>query len=94
MAAIATELRRIGFVIDTGDDTKAWNGRRCEPEASPFIRTYQDHRMAMAFAPAALAFPTLRIEDPSVVGKSFPDFWTQLKAACPQSEDLRLKTED
>ena len=94
MAAIATELRRLGFVIDTGDDTMAWNGRRCEPEASPFIRTYQDHRMAMAFAPAALAFPTLRIEDPSVVGKSFPDFWTQLKAACPQSEDLRLKTED
>ena len=80
MAAIATELRRLGFIIETGDDFMAWDGARCEPEANPMIRTYQDHRMAMAFAPALLAFPTLRIEDPSVVDKSFPDFWNQLNA--------------
>ena len=93
MAAIATELGRLGFVITTGPDFMAWDGLRREPEAEPLIRTYQDHRMAMAFAPARLAFPTLRIEDPTVVEKSFPDFWTQMKAACTQSEDLRLKTE-
>lgn len=78
MAAIATELRRIGYLISTGDDTMAWTGQRCEPEAEPLIRTYQDHRMAMAFAPARLAFPTLRIEDSSVVEKSFPDFWKEI----------------
>ena len=94
MAAIAAELRRLGFVISTGDDSMLWDGSRCEPEAQPLIRTYKDHRMAMAFAPARLAFTSLGIEDPSVVEKSFPDFWTQLKAACTQSDDLRLKTED
>ena len=78
MAAIACELRRLGFVLATGDDSMAWDGQRCEPESDPVIRTYQDHRMAMAFAPAKLAFPNLQIEDPTVVAKSFPDFWNQL----------------
>ena len=87
MAAIAAELRRLGYVVYTGDDVMAWDGSRCEPEKDPLIRTYQDHRMAMAFAPARLAFPTLRVEDPTVVVKSFPDFWNQLKAACPHFED-------
>ena len=43
------------------------------------IKTYQDHRMAMAFAPLALLTP-LQIEDAEVVSKSFPDFWEKLKA--------------
>ena len=43
------------------------------------IKTYQDHRMAMAFAPLALLTP-LQIEDTEVVSKSFPDFWEKLKA--------------
>ena len=83
MAAIATELGRLGFAIATGDDFMAWNGARCEPEAAPLIRTYQDHRMAMAFAPARMAFPRLRIEDPTVVEKSFPDYWKELGKAIP-----------
>ena len=85
MEALATELRRLGYVIATTDDSMAWEGLRCKPEDEPLIRTYQDHRMAMAFAPAKLAFPALRVEDPTVVEKSFPDFWTQLKAAWPQT---------
>ncbi len=78
MAAIATELRRLGYVLTTGDDTMAWDGSRCAPEEQPLIRTYLDHRMAMAFAPAKLAFPSLQIEDPTVVNKSFPDYWDEL----------------
>ncbi len=78
MAAIATELRRLGFVLTTGDDTMEWDGSRCAPEEHPLIRTYLDHRMAMAFAPARLAFPALQIEDPTVVEKSFPDYWNEL----------------
>ncbi len=44
------------------------------------INTYHDHRMAMAFAPLALV-TELEIEDDSVVNKSYPDFWTDLKKA-------------
>ena len=79
MAAIDAELRRLGYVLTTGDDFMAWDGKRCASEPSPLIHTYQDHRMAMAFAPAKLAFPSLRIEDPTVVNKSFPDFWQEIK---------------
>ena len=42
------------------------------------IDTYQDHRMAMAFAPAGLRFPGLVIRNAGVVSKSFPTFWEQL----------------
>ena len=41
------------------------------------IATYDDHRMAMAFAPLSLKVP-LSIEAPSVVSKSYPDFWNDL----------------
>lgn len=44
------------------------------------IKTYGDHRMAMAFAPVALNFP-LKIEAPEVVEKSFPEFWSELTKA-------------
>jgi 3-phosphoshikimate 1-carboxyvinyltransferase len=44
----------------------------------PTIQTYEDHRMAMAFAPLAL-LGKLRIEDPEVVVKSYPAFWEDLK---------------
>lgn len=83
MAAISTELRRLGFMLTIGDDTMAWNGQRCEPDPEPIIRTYLDHRMAMAFAPAKLAFPSLQIEDPTVVSKSFPGFWLEIKKLIP-----------
>ena len=79
MAAIATELSRLGYVIGTGEDSMYWDGSRCEPESEPLIHTYKDHRMAMAFAPARLAFPNLRIEDPTVVEKSFPAYWAELE---------------
>ncbi len=78
MAAIATELGRLGFVLTTGDDTMAWDGQRSAPEEQPLIRTYLDHRMAMAFAPARLLFPNLQIEDPTVVNKSFPGYWDEI----------------
>lgn len=78
MAAIATELKRLGYVIATGDDSMEWDGSRCEPEEAPLIRTYLDHRMAMAFAPVRLAFPRLNIEDKTVVVKSFPTYWQEL----------------
>ena len=58
----------------------SWDGTRCEPTLEP-IDTYDDHRMAMAFAPACLRFPGLRINHPQVVTKSYPRFWDDLRAA-------------
>ncbi|MCL3782364.1 3-phosphoshikimate 1-carboxyvinyltransferase [Prolixibacteraceae bacterium JC049] len=43
------------------------------------IPTYDDHRMAMAFAPAAMQYSGVKIEEPSVVTKSYPNFWEDLK---------------
>jgi len=46
---------------------------------TPIIKTYQDHRMAMSFAPLALCFGKLIIEDVDVVKKSYPTFWKELE---------------
>ena len=46
--------------------------------SAPSIATYEDHRMAMAFAPAAYLFPGLDIQNPTVVSKSYPQFWQHL----------------
>jgi 3-phosphoshikimate 1-carboxyvinyltransferase len=43
------------------------------------FNTHQDHRMAMSFAPLALVYPEVKIDNPSVVKKSYPDFWNDLK---------------
>ena len=79
--ALKTELRKLGYVLhDTGGDTLSWDGSRCEPTMEP-LDTYEDHSMAMAFAPAAIKFPGLRINDPEVVSKSYPAFWDDLRHA-------------
>ncbi|MCC8187249.1 MAG: 3-phosphoshikimate 1-carboxyvinyltransferase [Bacteroides sp.] len=80
--ALVTEMRKLGYVLkDEHDSVLMWDGERCEPEAVPVISTYEDHRMAMAFAPAALKFPQMRIADPQVVTKSYPGYWEDLKKA-------------
>jgi len=43
------------------------------------VKTYNDHRMAMAFAPLALLFDSIQILNPEVVSKSYPGFWEDLK---------------
>ena len=45
------------------------------------IETYEDHRMAMAFAPAIIRHPNLLIANPQVVTKSYPGYWEDLKQA-------------
>lgn len=81
--ALKTELRKLGYVLtDSKNSILEWNGERCEPEAKPVIATYEDHRMAMAFAPAALVLQDgITIADPEVVSKSYPHYWENLKAA-------------
>lgn len=82
VAALKTEMRKLGFVVrETGAGELSWNGERCQPADDMTINTYEDHRMAMAFAPAAIVFPQLRINNPEVVSKSYPHFWKDLGAA-------------
>ena len=81
--ALKTELLKRGYLLtDSNDSILEWNGERCEPEADPIIATYEDHRMAMAFAPAALVLPKgLKVADPEVVTKSYPAYWEDLRKA-------------
>ncbi|MGN0048437.1 MAG: 3-phosphoshikimate 1-carboxyvinyltransferase [Bacteroides sp.] len=80
--ALINELHKLGYVIHSEQDSiLSWNGERCPAEADPLIATYEDHRMAMAFAPACLCVPHLRIDHPEVVSKSYPAYWDDLRAA-------------
>lgn len=82
IAALQNELRKLGYVLQAeGDDALSWDGTRCDPDPQPVIETYEDHRMAMAFAPAAFRFPGLRIAHPEVVSKSYPRYWEDLRKA-------------
>ncbi len=82
IAALKAELKKLGYLIlDENDSILYWNGERCQPEAVPVIHTYEDHRMAMAFAPAAIRFPEMRIAEPQVVSKSYPRYWDDLRQA-------------
>ena len=82
MEALKTEMRKLGYVVrETGDGELAWDGERCEPASEIVINTYEDHRMAMAFAPAAIMIPGLKIDNPQVVSKSYPHFWDDLRGA-------------
>lgn len=80
--ALKREMRKLGYVLHDIDGTQlVWDGERCEPDLSAGIDTYEDHRMAMAFAPAAFRFPQLCINNPQVVTKSYPHFWDDLRGA-------------
>jgi len=83
IAALQTELKRVGFVLtaDSRGEWLEWDGSLCDPESDPLIRTYHDHRMAMAFAPMAIPLGKIAIEDPGVVSKSYPGYWTDLGKA-------------
>ena len=79
VAALINELHKLGFVLRAdGDEQLIWDSTRCEADKQPVIATYDDHRMAMAFAPAALCYENLTIEHPEVVTKSYPGFWEDL----------------
>jgi len=81
IVALENELRKLGYVInDENGDTLVWDGERCQPTAEP-LDTYDDHRMAMSLAPVAIKMPGTVISDPSVVSKSYPRYWDDLRRA-------------
>jgi 3-phosphoshikimate 1-carboxyvinyltransferase len=81
IAALQTELKKLGFLVNADNASMEWGGEHCEPERHPVIATYEDHRMAMAFAPACLKTGEIEIKDPGVVSKSYPGFWDDLEKA-------------
>ena len=79
--ALKREARKLGFVLEDRNDSELlWDGERCEPTGEA-IDTYEDHRMALAFAPFAMKQPGLAINNPQVVSKSYPKFWEDIEAA-------------
>ncbi|KAA6338718.1 3-phosphoshikimate 1-carboxyvinyltransferase [termite gut metagenome] len=80
IAALIAELCKLGYTLREEEDSiLIWEGEHQEAQSFPIIKTYEDHRMAMAFAPAAIRHPDICIADPYVVSKSYPYYWEDLK---------------
>lgn len=81
IAAMASELRKLGAVVEEGSDYLRITpppDSRLTPHAS--IDTYDDHRMAMCFSLAALGGVGVRINDPGCVSKTYPEYFEVLAA--------------
>ena len=75
--ALMTEMRKCGYELKYDEIGKiCWLGERCEVENVPHINTYNDHRIAMSMAIVGL-MREIEIEDPEVVNKSYPSFWSE-----------------
>jgi 3-phosphoshikimate 1-carboxyvinyltransferase len=84
ISALQNELAKFGAELtEPALGELAWNGKINSNAIieNPVIETYHDHRMALAFAPMALAGFQIRINNPLVVTKSYPGFWDDLKNA-------------
>lgn len=78
LVALKTEIEKLGGAVEITDKSLHLSASTTIKEFVS-IATYNDHRMAMAFAPLALKTPIV-IEDAMVVSKSYPTFWNDLKA--------------
>ena len=78
--ALHDELLKLSYVLKIeGNDAISWYGERVTiPQAPPIIDAHGDHRLVMAFAPAAVRFPGLIIRDADVVSKSYPAYTRHL----------------
>lgn len=78
--ALKNELKKFGFAIETTNDSIQWNSVKIEPFNNLSVATYNDHRMAMSFAPLCLLQENIVIENADVVSKSYPLFWKHLNS--------------
>jgi 3-phosphoshikimate 1-carboxyvinyltransferase len=78
LAAMATELRKVGAQVEEGSDFLKISPGKLKPHVA--INTYDDHRMAMGFSLVALGGVAVRINDPQCVGKTFPGFFDSWKS--------------
>ena len=77
LVALENELSKLGAKITIDNESLRLAGEQ-DFQANQAIDTYNDHRMAMAFAPLALKLPII-INDAGVVSKSYPDFWNDIE---------------
>ena len=76
--ALNNELGKIGAQLTVKNDSILLKpGGKQHSEL--FFNTYDDHRMAMAFAPLVMKYHNITIDEPDVVNKSFPEFWDEFK---------------
>ncbi|WP_445766621.1 3-phosphoshikimate 1-carboxyvinyltransferase [Rheinheimera sp.] len=81
LAAMATELRKVGAEVEEGEDYLKITPPQQLTHAS--IATYNDHRMAMCFSLVALSDSAVTIEDPDCTAKTFPGYFTTFaRLAC------------
>ncbi|MEK9912865.1 MAG: 3-phosphoshikimate 1-carboxyvinyltransferase [Flavobacteriaceae bacterium] len=78
LAAMKCELEKVGADVEIDAESLRVFGQNAKLQSAS-IATYNDHRMAMAFAPLAILIP-LTIEESFVVEKSYPDFWKHLSS--------------
>jgi 3-phosphoshikimate 1-carboxyvinyltransferase len=79
LAAMATELRKVGAVVEEGADWLAITPpAMLQGFKAASIHTYDDHRMAMCFSLLRFAGVAITIEDPNCVNKTFPNFFKVL----------------
>lgn len=89
--SLEEEGLKLGFKIHAEENFVEWNGETVYPSDPIEIDPHDDHRVAMAFSMAVFKSGEIRIRNPRVVEKSFPDFWNQLATLgvdCEQSEDI------
>ncbi len=77
IAAMATELRKLGAMVDEFEDGLTITPGPLQGET---VETYRDHRMAMSLALIGLKVPGVAISDPGCVAKTYPGFWEDLEA--------------
>ena len=82
LAAIATELKRMGIQVEETEDSITIYPGEIQPAT---IETYDDHRMAMSFALVGLKVPGIVIADPDCTVKTYPHFFDDLERLCGQS---------
>lgn len=79
LEALKTELEKFGATVTITEDSLSLNGQKANHTFQGIaVNTYNDHRMAMAFAPLALKY-SFTVNDAEVVSKSYPNFWEDLK---------------
>jgi 3-phosphoshikimate 1-carboxyvinyltransferase len=86
--ALQNELAKIGVTLTEDNEVYTLDCADLHFPERILIRTYDDHRMAMAFAPLSLLIRQIEIEDYQVVEKSYPDFWKDLEKAGFKIEEL------
>jgi 3-phosphoshikimate 1-carboxyvinyltransferase len=79
IAALATELRRLGAEVEEFSDGLSITPR---PLHGAEVETYNDHRMAMSLALVGLKVPGVMIKNPGCVAKTYPRFWDDLDRLC------------